>query len=284
MSAPTIVITGTASGFGKLAVAKFAEAGWNVVATVRKEADLASHAALRQVKTLLLDVDDEAADLGFGDVAKAQFGRVDAVINNAGYYQAGPLEATTMEQVHRQFQTNVFGLIALNKAFIPIFREQRSGVIVNVSSISADGGFPYTANYQASKAAVASLTEGLHAELAEFGVQVKALHPGNHMTKIFSKIDVAQDIPADYLPSMSLFNTLNTVRSDPAGTAEVMLRMVTDGDRKKVHYYSGPDGEAIPRVKQLLGQDWYLEELSARNRAQASPLWDAVMPRPVAAD
>ena len=121
-------------------------------------------------------------------------------------------------------------------------------------------------------------------ELAEFGVQVKALHPGNHMTKIFSKIDVAQDIPADYLPSMSLFNTLNTVRSDPAGTAEVMLRMVTDGDRKKVHYYSGPDGEAIPRVKQLLGQDWYLEELSARNRAQASPLWDAVMPRPVAAD
>ena len=104
------------------------------------------------------------------------------------------------------------------------------------------------------------------------------------MTKIFSKIDVAQDIPADYLPSMSLFNTLNTVRSDPAGTAEVMLRMVTDGDRKKVHYYSGPDGEAIPRVKQLLGQDWYLEELSARNRAQASPLWDAVMPRPVAAD
>ncbi|MFD6698196.1 MULTISPECIES: SDR family oxidoreductase [unclassified Microbacterium] len=283
MSSPTVVITGTSTGFGRLAVERFHRAGWNVVATVRKEDDLRTHDALPNVRTLLLDVDDEAADLTFGEVAAAAFGRVDALINNAGYFQAGPLEATTMEQVHRQFQTNVFGLIALNKAFIPIFRHQRSGVIVNVSSISADGGFPYTSNYQASKAAVASLTEGLHAELAEFGVQVKALHPGNHMTRIFSKVDVADDVPEDYLPSMTLFNTLNTVRSDPAGTAEVMFRMVVDGDAGKVHYYSGPDGTAIPRVKQLLGQDWYLEELSARNRAQASPLWDALMPRPVAA-
>ncbi|MGH3691067.1 MAG: SDR family oxidoreductase [Microbacterium sp.] len=284
MSAKTVVITGTSSGFGWLTVRRFAEAGWNVVATVRKESDVDSHADVDGTKTVLLDVDDEASGLAFGETALAQFGRVDALINNAGYFQAGPLEATSMEQVHRQFQTNVFGLIALNKAFIPIFREQRSGVIVNVSSISADGGFPYTSNYQASKAAVASLTEGLHAELAEFDVQVKALHPGNHATKIFSKVDVAQDIPADYAASMTQFNSLNLVRSDPAGTADVMFRMVTDGDKKKVHYYSGPDGEAIPRVKQLLGQDWYFQELSARNRAQASPLWDALMPHPIAAD
>ncbi|MDP5226292.1 MULTISPECIES: SDR family oxidoreductase [Arthrobacter] len=284
MSTQTIVITGTSSGFGRLAVARFAGAGWNVVATVRKESDLGAHGGIEGVKTLLLDVDDEQADLAFGEIAFAQFGRVDALINNAGYFQAGPLEATTMDQVHRQFQTNVFGLIALNKAFLPIFREQRSGVIVNVSSISADGGFPYTSNYQASKAAVASLTEGLHAEMAEFGVQVKALHPGNHMTRIFSKVDTAKDVPADYVDSMDVFNTLNTVRSDPAGTAEVMFRMVVDGDRQKVHYYSGPDGEAIPRVKQLLGQDWYFQELSARNRAQASPLWNALMPQPVAAN
>lgn len=284
MTASTIVITGTASGFGHLAVRRFSAAGWNVVATVRKTEDLAAHDGIANVRTLLLDVDDEAADLAFGELARSQFGRVDALVNNAGYFQSGPLEATTMEQVHRQFQTNVFGLIALNKAFIPIFREQRSGVIVNVSSISADGGFPYTSNYQASKAAVAALTEGLHQELAEFGVQVKALHPGNHMTRIFSKVDAAAEVPADYLPSVKRFGTLNNVRSDPAGTAEVMLRMVTDGDTRKVHYYSGPDGRAVPRVKQLLGQDWYLEELSARNRGEASPLWESMMPRPVAGE
>ncbi|MFJ2904319.1 SDR family oxidoreductase [Streptomyces sp. NPDC087212] len=278
----TIAITGTASGFGHLSVRRFAEAGWNVVATVRKEADLDAHAELANVKTVLLDVDDEAADLTFGDLALSAFGRLDALINNAGYFQGGPLEATTMDQAHRQFQTNVFGLIALNKAVIPIFRTQRSGVIVNVSSISADGGFPYTSVYEASKAAVASLTEGLHAELAEFGVSVKALHPGNHATKIFSKVDRAENVPADYLAPSEAFAARNLVRSDPALTAEVMFRMVTDGDTKKVHYYSGPDGEAIPRVKQLLGQDWYLEELTRRNHGQATALWNALMPTPEA--
>jgi len=282
MDSSTVVITGTSTGFGNLAVRRFAQAGWNVVATVRKESDLHVHDGVGGVRTLLLDVDDEQAGLAFGQVALRQFGRVDAVINNAGYFQGGPLEASTMDQVHRQFQTNVFGLIALNNAFIPIFREQRSGVIVNVSSISADGGYPYTSVYQASKAAVASLTEGLHAELAEFGVQAKALHPGSHETKIFSKVDRAVDVPADYDNGWASFAALNLVRSDPAGTAEVMFRMVTDGDRNKVHYYSDPDGEAIPRVKQLLGQDWYFEELSARNRGQASALWDAVMPKPAA--
>src|ERR1700753_2890371 len=186
----TIVITGTSSGFGKLTVERFAAEGWNVVATVRKESDLAVHQELPAVRTLLLNVDDEQADLAFADLAGAQFGRVDALINNAGYFQSGPLEATTMDQVHRQFQTNVFGLIALSKAFVPIFRKQRSGVIVNVSSISADGGYPYTSVYEASKAAVASLTEGLHAELIEFGVIDKALHPGTHETTIFSHVEL----------------------------------------------------------------------------------------------
>ncbi|MFC5180452.1 SDR family oxidoreductase [Actinomadura harenae] len=280
MSASTIVITGTSSGFGNLAVRRFSAAGWNVVATVRKKTDLDVHADLANVRTLLLDVDDEQADLAFGDLAKEQFGRVDALINNAGYFQGGPLEATTMDQVHRQFQTNVFGLIALTKAFIPIFREQRSGVIVNVSSISAEAGYPYTSAYEASKAAVAVLSEGLHAELAEFGVTVKALFPGNMETRIFSKVDRAEDVPQDYLASWEAFGAQNLVRSDPQITADVMFRMVTDGDTRKVRYYSGPDGEAIPRVKRLLGQDWYWDEFSARNRGESTPLWDALMPAP----
>jgi NAD(P)-dependent dehydrogenase (short-subunit alcohol dehydrogenase family) len=282
MGEQTIVITGTASGFGHLSVRLFSEAGWNVVATVRKEADLNAHDDVKNVKTLLLNVDDEEADLAFGELALAQFGRVDALINNAGYFQSGPLEATTLDQVHRQFQTNVFGLIALNKAFIPILRKQRSGVIVNVSSISAEGGYPYTSVYEASKAAVAALSEGLHAELSGFGVSVKALFPGNMNTRIFSKVDRAEDVPEDYLAAWNTFASLNVVRSDPAITAAVMFRMVTDGDTKKVRYYSGPDGEAIPRVKQLLGQDWYWEEFSARNRGQSTPLWDALMPQPKA--
>jgi NADP-dependent 3-hydroxy acid dehydrogenase YdfG len=95
-----VVITGTASGFGYLSVRRFVQEGWKVVATVRKKSNLDVHAELKNVSTLLLDVNDEEADLSFGELALAQFGRVDALINNAGYFQSGPLEATTMEQVH----------------------------------------------------------------------------------------------------------------------------------------------------------------------------------------
>ncbi|MGW1092633.1 SDR family NAD(P)-dependent oxidoreductase [Streptomyces sp. NPDC002596] len=119
---------GTSSGFGRLAVERFAAGGRNVVDTVRKDSDPAVHDHLPNVRTLLLDVNGEDADLGFADLAVQQFGRVDALVNNAGSYRAGPLEATTMERAHRQFQTNVLGLIALTKAFIPHFRKQGSGV------------------------------------------------------------------------------------------------------------------------------------------------------------
>src|ERR1700761_3683372 len=281
----TIVITGTASGFGKLSVERFAAEGWNVVATVRKQRDLTAFDGLANVRTLLLDVDNEQDDLGLADLAVAQFGRVDALVNNAGYYQAGPLEGATMDQVHRQFQTNVFGLIALNKAFIPHFRAQGSGVIVNIGSISADQGYPYTSVYEASKAAVVSLSEGLNAELAEFGIAVKAVLPGSMDTRIFDKIDQAEDVPEAYEASINHFFSLDlfSVRSHPSVTAEVIYEAVTDNKPTKVRYYTGPDGTAIPRVKQLLGQDWYWEEFRALIAGNPSPLWQTLVPTPVAA-
>jgi NAD(P)-dependent dehydrogenase (short-subunit alcohol dehydrogenase family) len=282
--ARTIVITGTASGFGKLSVERFAAEGWNVVATVRKESDLAVHGDLPNVRTLLLNVDDEEVDLAFADRAVAEFGRIDALVNNAGYFQAGPLEASTMDQIHRQFQTNVFGLIALNKAFIPHFREQGSGVIINIGSISAEQGYPYTSVYEASKAAVVSLSEGLNTELAEFGVAVKAVLPGNMDTGIFYKIDQAQDVPDAYDVSVNAFQSRNSVRSDPRVTADVIYEAVTDNKPGKVRYYSGPDGIAIPRVKQLLGQEWYWQEFRSAVSGNPSPLWQALVPAPIAAD
>lgn len=276
----TIVITGTASGFGKLSVGRFAAEGWNVVATVRKEADLHVHDGLPSVRTLLLDVDDEEADLGFADRAIAQFGRVDALVNNAGYYQAGPLEGATMDQVRRQFQTNVFGLIALNKAFIPHMRAQGSGVIINIGSISADQGYPYTSVYEASKAAVVSLSEGLNAELAEFGIIVKAILPGSMDTQIFNKMDLSENTPAAYEASVKAFYSLDlfSTRSHPRVTADVIYQAVTDGDTTKARYYTGPDGTAIPRVKQLLGQDWYWQEFRALVAGHPSPLWRTLVP------
>jgi NAD(P)-dependent dehydrogenase (short-subunit alcohol dehydrogenase family) len=118
----------------------------------------------------------------------------------------------------RQFQTNTFGLIALTKAFIPHFRNQRSGVIINIGSISADQGYPYTSAYEASKAAVVSLSEGLNAELAEFGITVKAILPGSMDTRIFDKMDLSENTPAAYENSIKAFYSLDLfqARSHPA--------------------------------------------------------------------
>ncbi|MDO4253864.1 MAG: SDR family oxidoreductase [Kocuria sp.] len=245
----TVVITGTATGFGRDSVNLFASLGWNVVATVRKDEDLGVHGDLDNVRTLLLDVDDEAADSEFAQLAVEQFGRVDVLVNNAGYYHMGPVEAGTMKQVHDQFQTNVFGLIALTKAFIPFFREQGSGVIINISSISADQGYPYTAVYAASKAAVVAFTEGLNIELADFGVSAKAILPGAHATRIFTKIDQADDVPEAYQPGIQRFFSIQGGGSKPSVTAQAIYEAATDNKDSKVRYYTGPDGTAIPRVK-----------------------------------
>jgi NAD(P)-dependent dehydrogenase (short-subunit alcohol dehydrogenase family) len=276
--AKTVVITGTASGFGRASVQRFAREGWNVVATVRKESDQQVHADVDNVRTLLLDVNDEAADTEFAAKALEQFGKVDALVNNAGYYHMGPVEASSMEQIHQQFQTNVFGLIALTKAFVPIFRQQRSGVVVNLSSISADQGYPFTAVYAASKAAVAAFTEGLNVEMSRFGVSAKAVFPGQHSTRIFGKIDSAADVPEDYQQAMAAFFGSNASGSAPEVTADVIFEAVTDGKDSQARYYSGPDAVAIPRARQLLGLSWYWEEFRAAAAGNPSSLWTTLMP------
>jgi NAD(P)-dependent dehydrogenase (short-subunit alcohol dehydrogenase family) len=206
----TIVVTGTATGIGRATVNKFDAEGWNVVATVRKECDLETHSGLKNVKTLLLDVDDEAAAAPFNQLARQQFGRVDVLVNNAGYYQMGPLEGTSMEQVRRQYQTNVFSLFAMTRAFLPSFRAQGAGTVINIASITGDQGYPYNSVYASSKAAVATLSESLSIELGEFGVVVRAILPGQHATRIFTKIDIGDSIPDAYRAGIAHFFDSNS--------------------------------------------------------------------------
>ena len=277
----TIVITGTASGMGRAHVEKFVTEGWNVVATVRKESDLEVHADLVNVKTLLLDVDDEAAAEPFARLAVDQFGQIDVLVNNAGYYQMGPVEATTMQQIHRQFQTNVFGLIAMTKAFLPIFRAQGSGRVINISSLTAEQGYPYSAVYASSKAAVATLSEGLNIEMGEFGVVVKAILPGQHATRIFTKIDLARDVPDAYQESIGTFFANNSpTGSTPDVTSKVVYKAATDPDTTTVRYYSAPDALAIPRGKRILGPENYWQEFRNSVLGNPSDLWNILMAKP----
>jgi hypothetical protein len=103
-------------------------------------------------------------------------------------------------------------------------------------------------------------------------------------TGIFHKIDQAKDVPDAYDASMNAFHSHNSVRSHPRVTADVIYEAVTDNKPAKVRYYSGPDGTAIPRVKQLLGQEWYWQEFRGAVSGNPSPLWQALVPTPLAAD
>jgi NAD(P)-dependent dehydrogenase (short-subunit alcohol dehydrogenase family) len=277
----TIVVTGTATGIGRATVDKFAAEGWNVVATVRKESDLDSHASAPSVKTLLLDGDDEQAAVPFARLAQEQFGRVDVLVNNAGYYQMGPLEGTSMEQVHRQYQTNVFGLLSLTKAFLPIFRAQRAGSIVNIASLTAEQGYPYNSVYASSKAAVAVLSESLSIELAEFGVVVRAILPGTHATHIFTKIDEGDSIPEAYRAGIAdFFGNTSATGSEASVTAEVIYQAVVDPEPTTVRFYSAPDSMSIPRGKRILGAEGYWQEFRNAVLGHPSDLWNTLMGKP----
>lgn len=255
----TIAITGTGSGLGHATARRFAQEGWNVVATVRKPADLSCFDGVPNVRTVLLDVSDRTSVERFGAEAVAQYGQLDALVNNAGYYQMGPLETSTADQVRAQFETNVFGLIAVTQAVLPHMRARRAGVIVNVSSISADNPYPFTAVYGASKAAVATLSESLNVELHGLGITVKAVFPGLHATRIFTKVDATTEVPLEYRPLMERFFQLQaSVGGSPASVAaDVVHRAVTDGRRDRVRYYAGPDATGIPAAKRLLGAQRY---------------------------
>lgn len=277
----TIFITGTNSGFGQATVELFADRGWNVVATMRK-IELATMFRDRpHVRVLPLDVNDTDSIPAVVAQAIAAFGRIDVLVNNAGYFQMGPLEASTMQQIRGQFETNVFGLIALTKAFLSHFRDNRGGTIINLASVSAENGYPFASVYSASKAAVAVLSEALHIELDGLGIAVKTILPGQHATKIFTKIDLVEQIPEAYRPLWETFTRRQrAVRGSKAeAVAHAIYMAATDHRRDRLRYYVGPDATIIPRAKRLLGQAGYFRFFKYALLRQPGRLMLMLMPQ-----
>lgn len=253
---PTILITGTSSGIGAAAVRVFAAAGWNVAATSRRAETSFPDWPRVAVLRLVLEEPDACRDV----VAQAveRFGGLDLLVNNAGHCLMGPLEATGLERVRRQFEVNVFGLIGLTQAALPHLRRAQGGII-NVASISADNGYPFASAYSASKAAVMALTEGLNVELGPVGVFAKAVLPGLTATDIFTKLDLPEAMPAEYLPLWRRFLALQGAQKgfDPALVARVILEAATDGRADRVRYYPTPDARLVPIARRMLGQGGY---------------------------
>jgi NAD(P)-dependent dehydrogenase (short-subunit alcohol dehydrogenase family) len=179
----TVFITGASSGFGKESVRLFREKGWNVVATMRSPEKEQELTGLPGVLVTKLDVTDKATIASAITKGLSAFGQIDVLVNNAGYGALGVLEAASDEEIRRQLEVNLFGLIAVTRAVLPGMRQHRSGVIVNVSSMGGRITFPFSTLYHATKFAVEGLTESLQYELTPFGIRTKIIEPGGYKTE-----------------------------------------------------------------------------------------------------
>ena len=182
----TWFITGTSSGFGHAFASYALEKGYNVVATARnpsKLKDLVAQAPDR-VLAVALDVDRPRDAEGAMKAAVERFGRIDVVINNAGYGIVGAVEETPDSELRALMETNFFGAVAVMKAALPVLRAQRSGAIVNISSIGGQLSFAGFGAYSASKFALEGISEALAQEVAPFGIKVLLVEPGNFRTNL----------------------------------------------------------------------------------------------------
>src|SRR3954469_18625753 len=171
--ARTVLITGCSSGIGRATAEHLSGKGYTVYATARRPESIEDLAA-KGCKTLALDVTDEESMKG----AVAEVGTVDALVNNAGYSQSGAAESVRMEDVRRQFETNVFGLLRMCQLVLPGMREQGFGRIVNISSMGGKVVFPGGGMYHATKFAVEAMSDAMRFEVESFGVDVVIVEPG----------------------------------------------------------------------------------------------------------
>jgi NAD(P)-dependent dehydrogenase (short-subunit alcohol dehydrogenase family) len=197
----TWFITGASTGFGRLLAEEILKGGGKVVATARKLDKIADleQKYPEKAKAFALDVTDPAQILSIVAQTLTTFGPVDVLVNNAGYGLAGGIEEATEEEFMPVFETNVFGLMRVTRAFLPHFRKQRSGNIVNLSSIGGLIGSAGWGYYNASKFAVEGFSEALAAELAPLGVHVTIVEPGPFRTDFLGRSGVeAKERIADY--------------------------------------------------------------------------------------
>lgn len=258
-TSPVVLITGASSGIGLAAANLFAARGWRVAATMRNPADGAALEKQEGVKVLALDVTDTDSVEVAVAAALEHFGRINVLVNNAGYGLFGPFELATDEQIRRQFATNVEGTFAVTRAVLPAMRRQGSGTIINVASLGGLVALPFFSLYCASKFAVVGFTESLSFELAPLGIRAKVIAPGGVATD-FSGRSMAHTFSAgESAYSATLAKVMAALGerrgnySSAESIAEIIFTAATDG-AGQVMYLAGPDAEQVYALQRSLDE------------------------------
>lgn len=250
----TVLITGTSSGYGKAIAELFLDRGWNVVATMRQPKPDIFGAQSDRLKVVPLDVTDSGSVHKAIAEAISTFGTIDVLVNNAGIGVVGAFEATPIATVREVFETNTFGVMAMTHAVLPLFRELRCGVVVNVTSSVTLARMPLAAAYTASKAAIEGFTGSLAFEAEWFNVRVKLVEPGYAPSTRFTSNGASRMqglIPEAYAPfAESIFAAFAqpaavTTESD---VAEAVWRAAND-TTGQLRFPAGADALALAQSR-----------------------------------
>jgi NAD(P)-dependent dehydrogenase (short-subunit alcohol dehydrogenase family) len=249
----TIFVTGASSGVGEATARLFAAKGWNVVAASRSVGKFESG---KKMLPLSLDVTDRAAIAEAVETTRHRFGGLDVLVNNAGIGLGGPLEAVTDRQLRAIFDTNFFGVAMMIQAVVPLMRRQKSGTIINVTSITGRLGLPFMSPYDATKFAVEGLSESLLYELSLFGVRVKLVEPGGVKTAFaheWARHDAYEPLHRKLIDKMTAGAA--TARG-PHGVATVILKAATDRSAR-LRYTANGSGAFLALHRLLPARVWH---------------------------
>ena len=267
--AKTILITGASSGIGKETAKLFQSKGWNVIATMRNPENESELKQLENVLVTKLDVLDlDSIQKAFTEGVQA-FGSIDVLLNNAGYGAYGPLEAISRDQVLRQFNTNVIGLLDVTKTVLPHFRQNKKGIIINISSMGGKVTFPLGSLYHGTKFAVEGISESLNYEVAQFGGQVKIVEPGMIATDFsgrsldFSNDETMTEYQNLVTSIMAAVPALAQHASPASMVAEVIFRAATDGT-DQLRYVAGEDAKTLIANRQQYDDATFIGGIKSR--------------------
>lgn len=261
-----MLITGASSGIGKATSLYFAQQGWNVIASMRSPEKEKELTGMNNVLVTKLEVTDPASIDAAIQAGIEKFGKIDVLINNAGYGQQGLFEAITPEKIQAQFDTNVFGLMNVTRAILPHFRANQSGTVLNVSSGAGRVTTPILSIYTASKFAVEGFSEALAFELDSQNIKVKIVEPGFIPTTFYERateefaFDPALKDYKEFSDEMAAF-----FKSFEGGStftasdvAKIIYTAVTDGTHQ-LRYIAGPDLEALFHIRNSKPDQEYVD-------------------------
>jgi len=257
----TIFITGASSGLGKATAKLFHEKGWNVIATMRNPEKETELSYLKNVTLLPLDVTIYEQIQNTAQKA-IELSDIDIVFNNAGYGLIGPLEGLTDEQITKQLNTNLLGVIRVTNAFIPYFRERKNGLFISTTSIGGLLAFPLGSVYHATKWGLEGWSESMAYELNTFGVNIKTVSPGAIRTEFMHGSLDTGNKPEYEAMTNNMFATAEAMfamASSPEQIAEVVYEAATDG-KNKLRYVAGEDAKALYKQRLEQGDEIFRAE------------------------